>query len=85
MNKITFLDKGYYRTCRSLLSRKYYYNGMNWVYNPIAKSEDGQIKVIKGRVQEEEIKILCDRSKYVRGEKSSWRRRFEVIKIVLSS
>ena len=85
MNKITFLDKGYYRTCRSLLSRKYYYNGMNWVYNPIAKSEDGQIKVIKGRVQAEEIKILCDRSKYVRGEKSSWRRRFEVIKTVLSS
>ena len=85
MNKITFLDKGYYRTCGGLLSRKYYCNCMNWVYNTIVESEDGQIKVIKGRVQEEEIKIVCDRSKYVRGEKKSWRRRFEVIKIVLSS
>ena len=85
MNKITFLDKGYYRTCRGLLSRKYYYNCMNWIYNPIAEFEDGQINVIKGRVQEEEIKILCDRSKYVQGEKSSWRCRFEVIKTVLSS
>ena len=47
--------------------------------------EDGQIKVIMGRVKEEEINIVRDSPKYVRGEKSSWRRRPEVIKIVLSS
>ena len=36
-------------------------------------------------VQEEEIKIVCDSPKYVRGEKSNRKRRSEVSKNVLSS
>ena len=51
----------------------------------MAQSEDGQIKVIMGRKSEEEIKIVFDSLKYVRSEKSSWRRESEVIKTFLSS
>ena len=38
---------------------------MNWAYDPMAQSEDGQIKVIMGRVKEEEINIVRDSPKYV--------------------
>ena len=58
---------------------------MNWAYDPIAQSENGNIKVIMGRVQEEEIKIVCDGPKYIRGEKSSRKHIPEVIKTILSS
>ena len=43
---------------------------MYWVYNPMAQSEDGQIKIIMGRKSEEKIKIVYDSPKYVRGGKS---------------
>ena len=58
---------------------------MYWAYDPMAQSEDGQVKIIMGKKSEEEIKIVYDSPKYVRGEKSSQRRKSEVIKIVLSS
>ena len=54
---------------------------MYWAYDPMAQSEDGQIKVIMGRKSEEEIKIVY----YVQGEKSSRRCKSEVIKTFLSS
>ena len=41
---------------------------MHWAYDPMIQSEDGQIKVIMGRKSEEEIKIVYDSPKYVRGE-----------------
>ena len=46
----------------------------------MTQSEDGQIKIIMGRKSEEEIKIVYDSPKYVRGEKSSRRRKSKVIK-----
>ena len=58
---------------------------MYWAYDPMAQSEDGQIKIIMGRKSEKEIKIVYDRSKYVRGGKSPQRCRSEVIKAFLSS
>ena len=51
----------------------------------MAQSENGQIKIIMGRKSEEKIKIVYDSPKYVRGEKSPRRYRFEVIKAFLSS
>ena len=57
---------------------------MYWAYDPMTQSEDGQIKVIMGRKSEEEIKIVCDSPKYVRGGKSSQRYKSEVIKTFLS-
>ena len=53
----------------------------------MAQCEDGQVKIIMGRKSKEEIKIVYDSLKYVRGEKekSSRRCRPEVIIIVLSS
>ena len=38
---------------------------MNWAYDPMTQSEDGQIKVIMGRVKEEEINIVRNSPKYV--------------------
>ena len=58
---------------------------MHWVYDLMAQFEDGQIKVIMGRESEEEIKIVYDSPKYVRGEKSPQRCKSEVIKTFLSS
>ena len=51
----------------------------------MAQSEDGQIKIIMGRKSEEEIKIVYDSPKYVRGGKSPRRCRSNVIKAFLSS
>ena len=58
---------------------------MYWAYDPMAQSEDSQIKIIMRRKSEEEINIVYDSSKYVQGEKSPWRCRSEVIKAFLSS
>ena len=41
---------------------------MYWAWDPMAQSEDGQIKVIMGRKSEEVIKIVYDNPKYVRRE-----------------
>ena len=38
---------------------------MRWVYDPMAQSEDGQIKIIMGRKSEEDIKIVYVSPKYV--------------------
>ena len=43
---------------------------MYWAYDPMAQFEDGRIKIIMGRKSEEEIKIVYDSPKYVRGGKS---------------
>ena len=51
----------------------------------MAQSEDDQIKIIMERKSEEEIKIVYDSPKYVRGGKSPRRCRLEVIKAFLSS
>ena len=58
---------------------------MYWDYDPMAQSEDGQIKIIMGRKLEEEIKIVYDSPKYVQGGKSPQRCRSNVIKAFLSS
>ena len=58
---------------------------MYWAYDPKAQSKDGQIKIIMGRKSEEEIKIVYDSPKYIRGGKSPRRCRSEVIKAFLSS
>ena len=58
---------------------------MHWAYDPMTQFEDGQIKIIMGRKSEEEIKIVYDSPKYVRGGKSSRRCKSEVIKAFLSS
>ena len=44
----------------------------------MAQFEDGQLKIIMGRKSEEEIRIVYDSPKYVRGGKSPWRCRSEV-------
>ena len=51
---------------------------MYWAYDLMAQSEDGPLKIIMGRKLEEEIKIVYDSPKYVRGGKSPQRCRFEV-------
>ena len=38
---------------------------MYWAYDPMAKFENDQIKIIMGRKSEEEIKIVYDSPKYV--------------------
>ena len=58
---------------------------MYWAYDPMAQSEDGQIKIIMGRKSQEEIKIVYDSPKYVQCGKSHRRYRSEVIKAFLSS
>ena len=58
---------------------------MYWAYDPMAQSEDGQVKIIMGRKSEEEIKIVYGSPKYVRGGKSPQRYRSEAIKAFLSS
>ena len=50
------------------VTKKVLLNCMYWAYDPMAQSEDGQIKVIMGRKSEEVIKIVYDNPKYVRGE-----------------
>ena len=44
----------------------------------MAQFEDGQLKIIMGRKSEEEIRIVYDSPKYVRGGKSHRRCRSEV-------
>ena len=44
----------------------------------MAQSEDGSLKIIMGKKLEEEIKIVYNGPKYVRGEESPRRYRFEV-------
>ena len=51
---------------------------MYWAYDPMAQSEDGQIKIIMGRKSQEEIKIVYDSPKYVQCGKSHRRCRSEV-------
>ena len=58
---------------------------MYWAYDLMAQSEDGPLKIIMGRKLEEEIKIVYDSPKYVRGGKSPRRCKSEVIKAFLSS
>ena len=58
---------------------------MYWAYDPMAQSENGQVKIIMGKKSEEEIKIVYDSPKYVRGGKSPRRYRSEAIKAFLSS
>ena len=58
---------------------------MYWAYDPMAQSEDGQLKIIMGRKSKEEIKIVYDSPNYVRGGKSPWICKSEVIKAFLSS
>ena len=42
------------------------------------QSKDGQLQIIIKRKSEEEVKIVNDSPKYVRGRKSPWRCRSEV-------
>ena len=58
---------------------------MYWDYDPMAQSEDGQIKIIMGRKLEEEIKTVYDSPKYVQSGKSPQRYKSKVIKAFLSS
>ena len=58
---------------------------MYWAYDPMAQSEDGQVKIIMGKKSEEEIKIVYDNPKYVRGGKLPRRYRSKAIKAFLSS
>ena len=51
---------------------------MYWAYDPMAQSEDAQLKIIMGRKSKEEIKIIYDSPKYVQGGKSPRRCRSEV-------
>ena len=51
---------------------------MYWAYDPMAQSEDGQLKITMGRKSEKEIKIVYNNPKYVPGGKSPWRCRFKV-------
>ena len=52
--------------------------GKDWAYDPMAQSEDGPLKIIMRRKSKEEIKIVYDSSKYVRGGKSPRRCRSKV-------
>ena len=61
---------------------------MYWAYSPIQGYllvQGWSNKVIMGMVEEEEIKIVYDSPKYVRGEKSYWKWRSEFSRNVLSS
>ena len=51
---------------------------MYWAYDPMAQSKDGPLKIIMGRKSEEEIKIVYNGPKYVRGGELPWRYRSEV-------
>ena len=51
---------------------------MYWAYDPMAQSEDGPLKIIMGKKSEEEIKIVYNGPRYVRGRESPRRYRSEV-------
>ena len=51
---------------------------MYWAYDPMAQSEDGPLEIIMGKKSKEEIKIVYNGSKYVRGGESPQRYRSEV-------
>ena len=51
---------------------------MYWAYDPMAQSEDGPLMIIMGKKSEEEIKIVYNGPKYVRGGESPRKHRSEV-------
>ena len=57
---------------------------MYWAYDPIAQSEDSPLKIIMGKKSEEEIKIVYNGPKHVRGRESPRRYRSEVTLAFLS-